>query len=191
MATNQRYVVPFRRKREGRTDYHKRLKLLSGDAPRFVIRKSLHHMRVQLVVYEPMGDKVLVSATTEELVKKGYKGATCNVPAAYLCGMLLAIKAKDKKIERAVADIGLSTPVRGSVLFAAVAGARAGGLDVPTDEKALPSEDRLKGMHVAAYAKLLKKDDALYKRTFSAYLKNGLAPEELPKHVEEIQKNLK
>ena len=191
MATNQRYVVALRRKRTGRTDYHKRLKLLSGDTVRFVIRKSLHHMRLQIIEYEPTGDKVLVSATTQELAKQGYKGATCNVPAAYLCGILLARKAKAAKIARAVADIGLSTPVGGSVLFAAVAGARDGGLDVPTSVEALPAADRLAGKHIADYAKLLKKDEARYKRTFSSYLKKGLAPEQLPAHIEEMKKKLK
>jgi len=191
MATNKKYVVPFRRKRTGRTDYHKRLKLLSGGEVRLVIRKSLHHMRLQLIEYKPTGDRVLVSATTQELTKKGYKGCTSNVPAAYLCGVLLATKAKAKNIARAVVDIGLTTPVRGSVLFAAVAGARVGGLDVPTDEKALPSKDRLTGKHIAAYAQQLKKDVEAYKNTFSAYLKKGITPEQLPAHIEEIEKKLK
>ena len=191
MATNQRYVVQFRRKRTGRTDYHKRLKLLSGDTIRMVIRKSVHHMRLQLIEYNPQGDKVIVSATTQELTKKGYKGGTGNLPAAYLCGILLAHKAKAKKIERAIADIGLSTPVQGSVLFAAVAGAKEGGLDVPTSDEALPKMDRLTGKHIADYAKLLKKDDAHYKRVFSAYLKHGIVPENLPAHIDDIKKKLK
>ena len=191
MATNQGYVVGFRRKRTGRTDYHKRLKLLSGDTVRLVIRKSLHHMRLQIIEYQPMGDKVLLSATTEELVKQGYKGGTGNLPAAYLCGVLLATRAKAKKIGRAIADIGLSTPVGGSVLFAAVAGCKDGGLDVPISEEALPKKERLTGKHVADYAKLLKKDDARYKRVFAAYVKKGLAPEELPAHIEDMKKKLK
>jgi large subunit ribosomal protein L18 len=191
MATNQKYVVGYRRKRTGRTDYHKRLKLLAGETVRLVIRKSLHHMRLQLVQYEPTGDKVLVSATTEELHKKGYKGGMSNVPAAYLCGMLLANKAKDKKIAKAIVDIGLSTPVGGSVLFAAVAGALAAGLSIPVDKAALPSEDRLTGKHIADYAKMLKKDEKIYNKTFSAYIKNGLAPEQLPAHIDDIKKKLK
>lgn len=191
MATNARYVVAFRRKRLGRTDYHKRLKLLAGNCARLVIRKSLHHMRLQLIDYEFVGDKVLVSATTEELRKKGFKGSTNNLPAAYLCGVLLAAKAKEKGIKHAVADIGMNTPVGGSVNFAAVAGARAGGLDVPMDEKALPSKDRLNGKHIADYAATLKKDEAQYKRVFADYLKRGLAPEQLPAHVAEMEKKLK
>jgi len=191
MATNQRFTVKYRRKRAGRTNYRKRLHALAGGVPRLVVRKSLHHMQLQIIEYQPTGDRVLVSATTKELSKQGYKGATSNLPAAYLCGVLLAKKAKAKKVIHAVADIGFTTPVKGAVVFAAVAGARAGGLDVPADEKALPDKKRLHGEHVAAYAMLIKKDDALYKKMFAAYLRHGLAPETLPKHVQEVEAKLK
>jgi large subunit ribosomal protein L18 len=190
MATNNRYVVPYRRKREGRTDYHKRLKMLSGHATRLVIRKSLHNMRLQLIDYEPQGDKVLLSASTLELRKLGYKGGTGNLPAAYLCGVLLGTKAKKKGIARAVPDIGITTPVAGAVVFAAIAGCREAGLDVPADEKALPSKDRLIGKHIAAYAQLLRKDEAAYKKAFAHYLKDGLEPDRLPEHVQETRKRI-
>jgi large subunit ribosomal protein L18 len=62
---------------------------------------------------------------------------------------------------------------------------------VPTDESALPAQDRLNGKHIADYAKLLKKDETRYKRAFAAYLKKGLAPEDLPAHIEDIKKKLK
>ncbi len=190
MATNKRYVVAFRRKREGRTDYHKRLKMLSGNATRLVIRRSLHNMRLQLVDYHPQGDKVLLTVTTSELRKLGYKGGTGNLPAAYLAGALLAVKAKEKGVTRAVPDIGVTTPVAGALVFAVVAGAREAGLDVPADEKALPMKDRLIGKHIAAYAQLLRKDEAAYKKAFAAYLKAGLEPEKLAEHVQDIRKKI-
>jgi large subunit ribosomal protein L18 len=39
------YKMPFRRRREGKTNYTKRLKLLLSRKPRLVVRKSLkiHH----------------------------------------------------------------------------------------------------------------------------------------------------
>lgn len=191
MADNQRFVVKYRRKRVGRTDYKKRLNLLAGDTPRLVVRKSLHHMRLQLVEYIPTGDKVIASATTEELRKQGFKGNSSSLPAAYLCGLLLAKKAREKKVDKAVADLGLATPVGGSVLFAAIAGARAGGLDVPAADDSLPAEDRLKGKHIAAYAVKLKDNQDVYKRTFARYIKEGLAPEDMEKHVKEVETKLK
>ena len=66
-----RYVVPHKRRREGKTDYRKRLKLLKSKKPRLVVRKSLKHVRAQIIKYSPKGDETLVSATSEELKKFG------------------------------------------------------------------------------------------------------------------------
>jgi len=43
MATGPRYKVPMRRRREVRTDYHQRLRLLKSGKPRLVARKSNKH----------------------------------------------------------------------------------------------------------------------------------------------------
>ena len=48
----------------------------------------------------------------------------CNIPTAYLTGLLLAKKWKGE----ATLDIGLYKPVKGSVVFAAAKGAQDGGL---------------------------------------------------------------
>ena len=40
MATGPRYKVAFRRRREGRTDYYARRKLLNGREARAVVRRS-------------------------------------------------------------------------------------------------------------------------------------------------------
>ena len=57
MATGPRYLVAFRRRREGRTDYYQRTKLVVADAPRMVVRRSNRHIIVQLVIAEMDGDK--------------------------------------------------------------------------------------------------------------------------------------
>ena len=94
MATGSRYFVAFRRRREGRTDYYQRTKLVVADAPRMVVRRTNRHIIVQMVIAEMEGDKTLVSANSAELEKYGYTGATANTPAAYLTGLLFAAKAK-------------------------------------------------------------------------------------------------
>lgn len=57
MAHGPRYRVPFRRRREGKTNYHKRLKLLKSKKPRLVVRKTLNHHIAQIVVYDPKETK--------------------------------------------------------------------------------------------------------------------------------------
>jgi len=190
MATGASYVVGFRRKREGRTDYRKRLTLLRSRSARVVVRKSLKHITMQVITFKPNGDHVAVSAHTSELAKHGWKGGTDNLSAAYLCGMLLAHKAKQHKISAAIPDLGLYPSIKGSKLYAALKGAVDGGLKVPLDTAIAPDAKRIRGEHIAHWASLVKKDDARYKKMFSRYLKQGLAPENLPAHFDEVKKKL-
>ena len=77
-------VIQYRRKREGRTDYKKRLKMLISGIPRLVVRRTNKNIIVQVVDYSADGDKVIVTTNSSELSKLGWKHATGNIPAAYL-----------------------------------------------------------------------------------------------------------
>ena len=46
--THAKHVLPYRRKREGRTNYKKRLALLKSGQPRLVIRRSNRYLQFQL-----------------------------------------------------------------------------------------------------------------------------------------------
>jgi large subunit ribosomal protein L18 len=144
-------ILQYRRKREGRTDYKKRLKMLVSGIPRLVVRKTNKNIIVQVVDYAENGDKVIVTANSSELPKLGWKYATGNLPAAYLTGMLAAQKAKKKHVSKAIVDFGLQLKSC-SRLYAAVKGAKDNGLDIPASEEVFPSMDRLSGKHIAAYA---------------------------------------
>ena len=145
MAHGPRYRVPFRRRREGKTDYHQRFRFVRTGWNRLVVRKSLKHMTVQVVKAERGGDNTVASSHSSELKKYGWKTATSNIPAAYLTGYLCGLKAKKKGIEKAVLDMGLERVVKGSRIFAALAGAVDAGLDIPLSEEVLPPEERKKG----------------------------------------------
>lgn len=152
MATGPRYFVPFRRRHEGKTDYYKRMSLLSSGTARMVVRKTNRQIIVQLVVPEVEGDRTLVAAYSAELAGYGYEGSTANTPAAYLTGMLFAVKALNEGYGEAILDIGLARAKPGARVFAALKGAVDAGLDVPYGESILPDEERLKGAHIAEYA---------------------------------------
>lgn len=147
------YRMPFRRRREGKTDYKKRLTLLSSEKPRLVVRKSLKYIRAQIVNYEDVGDKTVVVANSKELQGLGWKFACDNTPAAYLTGVLIAKKAAQAKVKEAVLDTGLYPSTKGSRLYALVKGAIDGGLEIPIDEEMFPSEDRINGNHIAVMGK--------------------------------------
>jgi large subunit ribosomal protein L18 len=50
-------------------------------------------------------------------------------------------------------DIGLARATPGARVFAVLKGAVDAGLDVPHNEEILPGEERIKGVHIAAYNK--------------------------------------
>lgn len=142
-------TVPYRRRREDKTNYKKRILLLIGKKPRLVIRKSLKNMVVQLVEYDAKGDKVIASAHTRELKKWNWQFGCGNLPSAYLAGFLLGKKALAKKQKEAIVDFGLQSIVPGSRIYAAVKGAIDAGMQIPHDAAVFPGEDRIKGEHIA------------------------------------------
>ena len=191
MAKGPTYRVKFRRRREAKTDYRKRLRLLLSRKPRLVARKSLNNIVAQLVAYDEKGDKILVSAHSRELVKMGYKGHCANIPAAYLTGLLLGKKALKEGYDEAVLDLGLQSATKGAAVFAILKGAVDAGMDIPHSEEILPEDERINGSHVKEYAELLKEEDEeKYKKQFSKYLEKGLNPEDLPEHLEEIKEKV-
>jgi large subunit ribosomal protein L18 len=147
MATGPRYKVPFRRRREGRTDYRHRASLVKGGKPRAVVRRSNKHVTVQFVTYDGVGDRIVASAVSTELKKLGWTHSGKNAPGAYLTGFLAGKRALGKGVEQAVLDIGLKKPVRGCTLFAAMKGVVDAGVEIPHDDDMVPSEDRIKGKH--------------------------------------------
>mgnify|MGYP001571342791 CR=1 FL=1 len=105
---SKRFGLPLKRKRQGRTDYRARLALLKSRKPRFVVRRSLKNVLVQIIEYAPDGDKVLLTVSSKELQTEfGWDIARRNTPAAYLTGMLAGVKAKEKKLKAAILDLGL------------------------------------------------------------------------------------
>lgn len=152
MATGARYFVPFRRRKEGRTDYSKRAKLVVSDRPRMVVRKTNRHILIQLVTAEIEGDCTFVTASSRELAGYGFAGSTSGSPAAYLTGMLFAVKALNADYQRAVLDIGLHRATKGARVFAALKGAVTAGLDIPHSGDILPDDSRVKGATISSYA---------------------------------------
>lgn len=174
------FTVHYRRKREGKTNYKKRLALLSSGTPRLVVRRSLKHILVQVVQYKPAGDTILLSTNSKELVKLGWPYSTSNSSAAYLTGFLLAAKLRKTASRALVADIGVYHSVPKSRLYAVLKGCIDGGIAVPCSPEVFPSDERIKGSHVAAYAKQLKADKQKYAQQFSAYHKANADPEKMP-----------
>ena len=148
MARGPRYKVPFRRRREGRTDYRHRAALLRGEKVRLVVRSSNRHSRVQFIEYKGGQDFTLASAVSKELEELGWKLSGRSTPGAYLTGLLAGKRAAEKGLVEAVLDIGLKKPTKGAVVFAALKGVLDAGIEVPHSDEMLPKEERISGKHM-------------------------------------------
>jgi len=154
-----RQTINYRRKREGRTDYRRRLNLLKSGKARLTVRATVNNTIVSAASFHPDGDKIITTFHSNDLKKKGWKHGTGNVPAAYLTGYFAAKQAMEKGVKEAILDIGGHESINGSRIFAALKGAIDAGLSIPHSEKAFPSEDRLMGAHIEAHMKTKIQDD--------------------------------
>jgi len=188
MATGPRYRVPFRRRREGKTNYRTRRALVLSRVPRLVVRLSLKNAIVQIIESEAIGDKVIVSAHSRELAKTyGWLSNGGNIPSAYLTGLLCGYKAIANGVEKAFLDIGLHIPSKGTRVFAALKGVVDAGVEVPHSEEILPDEARISGQHIADYGSQLASEPEVYQQKFSKSLKKGSKPEKLSEHFSAVK----
>jgi len=170
----------MRRRREARTDYHQRLRLLKSGKPRLVARKSNNQVRAQLVTTGPDGDRTHAAAQSNDLREYGWEAPTGNMPAAYLTGLLAGLRAVENGVEEAVLDIGLNSPTPGSKVFAVQEGAIDAGVEIPHNDDVLADWERTRGDHIADYADSL--EESLYSGEFDAA--------DLPDHFEETRDTL-
>jgi len=190
MAKNASYRVKLRRRREGKTDYQARKALVTSRKPRLVTRASIKNVEVQIIVAKPHGDMVLASANSRELIKSyGWRAPTGNIPAAYLTGLLCGLKAKASGIEEAILDIGLVSPTKGSKIFAVLSGVVDAGVEVPHSEDKIVKE-RMKGEHIAKYAKSLGVGSEKYATKFSQYSAQDVAPEKIAEHFIKVKADI-
>jgi len=149
MAQGPRYKVPFRRRREGRTDYRQRARLLRARVPRAVVRQSNKYTVVQFIDYDAAGDRVIVSVHSRNLKGLGWTSTTDNIPAAYLTGYMAGKKALKNGVDTAVLDIGLKVPAKGASCFATLKGMVDAGMNIPHGKEILPPEERIMGEHIS------------------------------------------
>jgi large subunit ribosomal protein L18 len=188
MAQGSKYKLAFKRRREGKTDYGARLKLIGLDKHRLVVRVTGNHTIVQVIDVQIGGDQTLVSAHSQELKKMGWLASGKNTSAAYLTGFLCGKKAVKEGITEAILDMGLATSTKGSRVYAALKGALDAGMNIPHNDVILPENNRITGEHIAQYAESL--DNAEMEKKFSQYIQRGLSPKDLPDHFQSIKEKI-
>jgi len=93
----KRFQVKYRRRREGKTDYYARKRLVNQDknkynSPKYrlVVRFTNADVIAQIVYSKIVGDFVLTAAYAHELPRYGIPVGLTNYSAAYATGLLLA-----------------------------------------------------------------------------------------------------
>jgi len=142
-------TIQKRRRRENKTDYLKRLKLLKAEKPRLIFRKTNKYVLGQYVLSEGAKDQVLFGMTSKSLIKFGWpeklKGSLKSLPASYLTGYALAKKILDKKLEPPILDFGMIRPLHKTKVFAFLKGVIDAGIHISCPEEAFPEESRIQG----------------------------------------------
>ena len=182
------HLLHFRRRREGKTNYRKRLNLLMSGTPRMIVRRTNRKIIAQIVKSDGGNDKTMVAVDSSFLVSSGWKSSQNNISGAYLTGLRLAMIAKSKKIDKAILDIGLLTPTKGARVFAVLKGAVDGGLDIPHSNSSMPSDERISGMHIDSYRKMtVSKDFEKFKKDILEGKVVKSAPKPKPSKKKEVK----
>jgi len=99
----KRFQVKFRRRRECKTDYYARKRLIIQDKNkyktpkyRFVVRFSNRDVTCQIIAADLDHDVTLAAAYSHELPRYGVKTGLGNYAAAYCTGLLLARRVNAK-----------------------------------------------------------------------------------------------
>lgn len=103
LTFHSRYQTKFKRRRQGKTDYYARKRLITQaknkyNAPKYrlVVRFTNKDIIMQLVTSEISGDKVFCAAYAHELKAYGIEHGLTNWAAAYATGLLIARRALKK-----------------------------------------------------------------------------------------------
>ena len=112
------------------------------------ITVNITNENTQVQVLKPgmTGDKVIASAHSSYLLKKGWKGSRKSIPAAYLTGYLAGKKAIGNGAKDAVLYTGTRRYTQR--MAAALKGVVDAGVKVPADSKTFPPDDRINGNHL-------------------------------------------
>jgi len=99
----KRYQVPKRRRREGKTDFQARRKMIRQDKNKYnnkkyrlIVRFSNTKVICQVAYATISGDKIVSQATSTELTKYGVPMGHKNYAAAYCTGLLVARRTLKK-----------------------------------------------------------------------------------------------
>lgn len=150
-----------RRRKECKTNYSKRIKLLKGECPRMIFRKTNKYIIAEYITSKKAQDKIEIGITSKELLKYGwpkdFKGSLKSIPASYLTGFLIGKKIISGKKQTPIFDIGMTRNLHKTKVYSFLKGLIDSGVKMKAKEKVFPEKERIEG-------KNMKKD---FSKTFT------------------------
>ncbi len=141
-----------RRRREGKTNYNRRLKLLKGDLPRIIFRKTNKYIITQYVTSTSAQDKVEFGVTSKDLLEFGwpkeFEGSLKSIPASYLTGFLIGKKIAEKKVKIPTADFQMYGKLHKTRAYAFMKGLIDAGVKLKYKKEIFPDEETITGKHL-------------------------------------------
>lgn len=138
-----------RRRRENKTNYSTRLKMLSGNKPRLVYRRTNQYITAQYVTSVAAQDTIQFQISSKDLIGAGWPkemaGSLKSVPAAYLVGYMAGKKIIKDKIETPIADFGMIRMIYKTKTYSFLKGLIDAGVKINCKDNAFPEEARIKG----------------------------------------------
>ena len=144
--------VAKRRRREAKTNYSKRIKLLKGNAPRVVFRKTNKYVIAQYIVSKEAKDNIEVGVNSKALLKYGWPKQAVSglksLSASYLTGYLMGKKIEGKAVP--IIDFGMIINLHKTKIYSFLKGLSDSGVKIKFNEEKdlFPSEERIKGEHL-------------------------------------------
>ncbi len=138
-----------RRRREFKTDYLKRIKLLKSGSPRLVFRRTNSYLIVQYVISKEAKDKIVFGTTSKKLLSLGWPKESSrslkSIPASYLLGLFIGKKIKDEKLSEPIIDFGMIRMIPKTKTYAFIKGLNDGGVNIACKKEFFPEEERIRG----------------------------------------------
>lgn len=142
-----------RRQKQSKTDYHKRIKLLKGDTPRIVFRKTNRYIIAQYITSKGAQDKIEIGITSKSLIDYGwpkeFEGSLKSIPSSYFTGILLGKEIIKKNLSKnPIIDIGMTRNIHQSKIYGFIKGLSDAGIIIKCDKKFFPKEETIKGKNM-------------------------------------------
>lgn len=136
-----------RRRKENKTDYLKRRKLLQSGKPRVVFRRTNKYVIAQYVLSKEARDSIKIGLNSKILLKYGWPkekaGGLKSISASYLLGYLMGKKILKDKLEEPIVDFGMIRTIYKTKVFAFLKGLIDSGIKISCKEEAFPEEERI------------------------------------------------